>query len=339
MKLLSNSNSLHTVNMKEKIPKFMLFKRIVLVILLIIITGMIIQWGHNFYTNEKSSSRMSYTRVNGKKMEYKVSGFGDYTVIFDGTTGATAEEWNKVAKDVSSSLGVKTFVYNRRGYGENDGGKLQTPKEQAEDLKILLRKAAVSSPFILVGEGYGSLVMTNFASLYPETVAGVVLVNPYDEEKLKEESLGITGMADLVRKKIEAIGSNISLTLIMDKLGLVSSIPDFSNNLSESEKKQFDYKKNQNNYRDAVYNETKNIYNISNDSQKNGMFKDIPYYIISNQDNNSLKRLGGNNITFEYKSSYSGNVYSMMDSDSVKNSIKKVVDIARKIKKVNEKTN
>ena len=165
------------------------------------------------------------------------------------------------------------------------------------------------------------------------------MVNPYDEEKLKEESLGITGMADLVRKKIEAIGSNISLTLIMDKLGLVSSIPDFSNNLSESEKKQFDYKKNQNNYRDAVYNETKNIYNISNDSQKNGMFKDIPYYIISNQDNNSLKRLGGNNLTFEYKSSYSGNVYSMMDSDSVKNSIKKVVEIARKIKKVNEKTN
>ncbi|WP_024613997.1 alpha/beta fold hydrolase [Clostridium sp. Ade.TY] len=339
MKLLSNSNSLHTVNMKEKIPKFMLFKRIVAIILIVIITGIVIQWGYNFYTNEKSASRMSYTRVNGKKMEYKVNGVGDYTVIFDGTTGATADEWNKVAKEVSDNLGVKTFVYNRRGYGENDGGSLQTPKDQAEDLKILLRKAAVSSPFILVGEGYGSLIITNFANLYPDSVAGVVLVNPYDEAKLNEKGEGVSGIADLVRKKIEAIGSNVSLTLLMDKIGLASNLKDFENNLSESEKEQFNYRKNQSNYRNAVYNETKNIYDRESNSQKDGMFKDLPFYIISNQDDNSLKRLGSSDLTFQYKSNYDGEVYSLMDSGSVENAIKKVIEISRKTQKSTTKDN
>lgn len=339
MKLISNSNSLHKVNMKEKLPKFELFKRIISIILIVIITGMIIQWGYNFYVNEKVGPRMDYTRVNGKKMEYSTYGSGDFTVIFDGTTGANAYEWEQIAKDVSNNLGVKTFVYNRRGYGFDDGGRRQTPKEQAEDLKILLRKAATGAPFILVGEGYGSLVMTNFAKLYPESVKGVVLINPYDEAKLNEEGNGIKSTFNLMRKKMEALGSNMSLTLFMDKLHLVSNLDDFENNLPDFAKDQFNYKKNQSEYRDAVYNETKNVYDRVSDSQTDGMFKDIPYYIISNEENNSLSRLGSKELTMQYKSNYNGEVYSFMDSQNIEVAIKKVVETARKLEKEKSQNN
>ncbi len=339
MKLLPNSNSLHTVDMREKIPKITLLKRIIIITLIVMITGLVIQWGYGFYVGEKFGARMKYTRVNDKKMEYNVSGSGDFTVIFDGAMGANSYEWKNVADEVEKQLGVKTFVYNRRGYGFNDSGSRITPKEQAEDLKILLRKAAAGGPYILVGEGYGSLVMTNFANMYPETVKGVVLINPYDENQIKDKKNSINDTIDLVRKKIEDVGSNFSLTLLLDKIGLASENKDFENNLVGFAGEEFSYKKNQSGYRDAVYNETKNIYDRASDSQKDGMFKDIPYYILSNQDDNSLKRLGSKDLTFQYKSSYNGSIYSMMDSKNVENGIKKVVETARKIEKKNSQNN
>ena len=339
MRLLPNSNSLHKVNMKEKVPKSVLFKRIVITILIVILAGMIIQWGYGFYVSEKVDSRMKYTRVNEKKMEYNTSGTGDLTIIFDGDMAANSYEWKNVASDIQNSEGVKTFVYNRRGYGFNDGGDRLTPKEQAEDLKILLRKSAVSAPYILVGEGYGSLVMTNFANMYPDTVKGVVLINPYDENKLNNTKNTIGDTLDLLRKKLEYLGSKCSLTLLLDKLGLASNNKEFENNLQSIAKEEYNLKKDQSNYREAVYNERKNIYDKVSNSQRAGMFNNIPYYIISNEVDNTLKNLGSKDLTFQYKSSYNGNMYSMMDSQNVENAIKKVVETARRIEKSNKKNN
>ncbi|MGL4570250.1 MAG: alpha/beta hydrolase [Clostridium sp.] len=339
MRLLPESNSLHKVDMREKIPKMTLFKRIVIIILIIIGSGMIFQWGYDFYTGEKANSSMDYTRVNEKKLEYKTGGSGDFTVIFDGSTGADSSEWKPVADKVEKELGVKTFIYNRRGYGYSDGGSQIAPKDQASDLKILLRKAAANGPYILVGEGYGSLVMTNFAKLYPEDVKGVVLVNPYDESEIKEKGNGLNDTLDLIRKKIEYTGSKCSLTLILDKLGIASSNKEFDDNITGYTKEQFDLRKNQSSYRQAVYNETKNIYDRVSDSQTEGMFKDIPYYILSKNDDNTLKKLGSTDLTFQYNSGYDGAIYSLNDSENVYGAIKKVVETARKIDKKKDTQN
>ena len=108
---------------------------------------------------------------------------------------------------------------------------------------------------------------------------------------------------------------------------------DFSNNISGYAKEQFDFNINKSNYRDAVYNETKNIYDRVSDSQTDGMFKDIPYYILSKNEDNPLKRLGSSDLTFQYNSGYDGTVYSLNDSQNVYGAIKKVVETARKIEK------
>ena len=54
------------------------------------------------------------------------------------------EEWNPIVDELKKNDNVRTFVYNRRGYGFSDSGSAgRTPEEQAKDLKILLRKAGV----------------------------------------------------------------------------------------------------------------------------------------------------------------------------------------------------
>ena len=184
---LPESNGLYKVNMKEPVSKATIRKRILTVICLIIFGFIMFQQLSNYFGNRRIKSNFSYITVNGEKYDYDLSGKGEYTIVFDGAIATTADQWKDIRKDIEEQYDVQTFVYNRAGYGESDLGEEKSPKKQAEDLKILLRKAGVTDKFILVGEEYGSLVMTNFASLFPDSVSGMLLIKPLDENKVKSE--------------------------------------------------------------------------------------------------------------------------------------------------------
>ena len=187
MNLIPESNGFKKVNMKKKISHVGWLKRISMLIAGIFIFGLIFQVITYFIGNGKLSSSLDYTKVNGNKMEYKYKGSGDYTIVFDGAIGTTLYQWDEISDRINKELNAKTFVYNRKGYGFSDIATDRTPKEQAMDLKILLRKAGVSGKLILVGEEYGSLIMTNFAKEYPDSVSAMILINPYSEEEVKTE--------------------------------------------------------------------------------------------------------------------------------------------------------
>ena len=188
MKLLSHSNGLYKLD-KEKISKMKILKRCAIFLVVLLTIGFLIQSISNLIVNSKLKSHFKYVRLDGKKIEYKLKGSGDYTVIFDGSIGTNLYEWNNVCNMLDEENKVSTFIYNRRGYGFNDGGTRISPEEQAKQLKLLLRKAGASGPYILVGEEYGSLVLINFAKLYPDSVAGVVLVNPIAEKSLEDKEV------------------------------------------------------------------------------------------------------------------------------------------------------
>ena len=187
MNLIPESNGFKKVNMKKKISHVGWLKRISMLIAGIFIFGLIFQVITYFIGNGKLSSSLDYTKVNGNKMEYKYKGSGDYTIVFDGAIGTTLYQWDEISDRINKELNAKTFVYSRKGYGFGDIATVRTPKEQAMDLKILLRKAGVSGKLILVGEEYGSLIMTNFAKEYPDSVSVMILINPYSEEEVKTE--------------------------------------------------------------------------------------------------------------------------------------------------------
>lgn len=328
MKFLSHSNGVHKVE-KEKISKGKYFKNFIIFLIGLLILGFGIQIVTNFIDNARLKSRFKYVRLDGKKMEYKLKANGDYTVIFDGAIGANMFEWDEVCKTLEDKK-VSTFIYNRKGYGFDDGGELKTPEDQAKDLKLLLRKAGAPEPYILVGEEYGSLITTNFVKLYPDSVAGVVLVNPICEEKMQTKQFKQNIKSAYYRSKFEAIGSNFSLTSLLNKMGLTMENKTFKEHMTESELDEFNSFENKSNYRQAVSNELENLYRNVSNSQTKGLLGNKPLYIITDDDEDPIKTIGDPSTTTIYKEETNGSPLSVLDPDAIVNGVNSVQKDAKK---------
>lgn len=333
--MIPESNGLYRVNMKEKVSKIGIFKRISFLIIFIFLLGFIFQTVTDFIGDEKISSSLYYAKVNGEKMEYNYGGSGDYTVVFDGAIGTTLYQWNDVCKKLNE-MGVKTFVYNRSGYGYSKYVSGRNVKEQAEDLKILLRKAGVSGKLILVGEEYGSLVMTNFAKEYPETVAGMLLIKPLNESTIKTDKYKDDIKWTYYKSRIESIGTNFGLTTLLDKLDQTYEISTFENSLNDYEKEEFNILKNRSSYRKAIKSELGNLYSYNLDSQVDKLMDGKPLYIISNDGNDPLKSLGGDKYVTVYKTKSKEQILSVTDKDAIVNGVN---NILRELKKINKNKN
>lgn len=328
MKFLSHSNGIHTVQ-KDKISKMKIFKNCLSFLALLIIVGFISQIITNMIDDSRLKSQFKYVRLDGKKLEYKLKTAGDYTVIFDGALGTNMYEWDGVCKTLEENK-VSTFIYNRGGYGFNDGTDAKTPEDQAKDLKLLLRKAGAPEPYILVGEEYGSLVTTNFAKLYPDSVAGVVLVNPISEEKMRTKEFKDSIKFDYYRSQFEAIGSNFSLTTLLNKMGLTMENTTFKEHLSGEELEEFDSLENKKNYRQAVSNELGNLYKGASNSQTDGLLGNKPLYLITNDEKDPIQKIGNSATTTVYKEEVNGSPLSQLDPDAIVNGVNSVIKDAKK---------
>ena len=229
----------------------------------------------------------------------------------------------------------QAFVYNRRGYGFSDGGSNRTVKEQAEDLRILLRKSAAPSPYILVGEEYGSLVfnwicksLSRFScrNYISKSFSWKYEIN--SEEFLKEVRL------EKFRRGIEKLGSNIGLTSLIDKLDIDCKLDEFENSLEEDDLTEFKSHRTKSNYTRAVYNELGNIVSGSNSSQEVGVFKEKPYYLIAKENQVELKSLGDEELTKVYEISTESNFLSITEKDSVITGIRQVIKKANEIERM-----
>ena len=259
MNLIPESNGLHKVNMRENLSPVQMVKRISIILAIVLGCGFIFQSLSNFIGNEKVKQRLNYVKIDDNKMEYKASGSGQYTVVFDGALGTNLYAWNSVAKKVEKELDVRTLVYNRYGYGFNTIREHKDITAQTEQLKTLLSKLGLTGNLILVGEEYGSLVMTNFAKEYPDMVAGMVLIRPLSEDNIKSNEFKKKLRFKYYKSKIEAVGASFGLTTLMDKLGLAYSIEGFEQNLPKGADEEFSVHKNKKDYRKAVSNEMENL--------------------------------------------------------------------------------
>lgn len=336
MNLLSHSNGIYKMK-KEKLSMMEIIKRCVIVFLALLLFGFIIQSVSNLIDNTKMKSKFKYVRIDGKKMEYKLKGNGSYTVVFDGAIGTNMYQWNDVCKNLEDNKDITTFIYNRRGYGFNDGGEIRSPEDQAKDLKLLLKKAGAPEPYILVSEEYGSLVATNFIKLYPDSTIGAVMINPLSKGKIETKEFKSSIAVKYYRSMIESIGSSFAFTSLLDKAGIAMENKLFEEKLSESERDEFNSLKNKKGYREAVYNELKNIYKNSaaDITETEEILKNKSLYIISNDDNDSIKKIGDPLYTTIYNGDVSEVPYSAIKPESVVSSINSVIKEAKKIAKNN----
>lgn len=327
MRLLPESNGLYKVKKRRQLSNFEIAKRIISGILILVLVGFVIQLVINFIGNEMARPRLSYGRVDGAKYEFKTKGSGKYSIIFDGAIGTNLYAWDNVVKEIDKSFDANTFTYNRSGYGFSDKSKIKTPEQQAEDLRNVLKKAGVYPPYILVGEEYGSLVLSSFAKKYKDEVVGVILINPITEETLKSEEFKKSLRGSYIRSNIEHFGSYVSLTALMDKLNLTLKTKGFEDGLDKGPKEEFEVHENKKPYKQAVKNEISNLYKGDADGQVPKMFGDVPLYIIYNKEDASIEGLGGK----LHKSECKENLLSIYDSDNIVNAIEKVLLDMKKI--------
>jgi pimeloyl-ACP methyl ester carboxylesterase len=118
--------------------------------------------------------------VGGRKLHLQVSGesFGPGpTVILEAGLAATSLSWATVQPIIAGFARVAS--YDRAGLGWSDDAiRPATALNAANDLNLLLDRAELPGPHILVGHSLGGLIVRVLQQLHPDRVAGLVLVDP-----------------------------------------------------------------------------------------------------------------------------------------------------------------
>jgi pimeloyl-ACP methyl ester carboxylesterase len=105
-----------------------------------------------------------------------MTGSGNPTVIFEAGAGGPLEVWARIQPEVSKF--TRTVSYDRAGNGLSKKGP--TPRDGrhvATELHTALHNAHVPPPYSLVGHSLGGPYIRVFAGMYPDEVAGMVLVS------------------------------------------------------------------------------------------------------------------------------------------------------------------
>jgi pimeloyl-ACP methyl ester carboxylesterase len=118
--------------------------------------------------------------VDGRLLRTRVEGDGSPAVVLEIGLGGPLDEWELVQPEVARF--TKVFAYDRIGAVELKS-KL-TGQDVARELHAALHKSGVDPPYVLVGQSMGGMYNRVFASLYPKEVAGMVLLDPTQEEFL-----------------------------------------------------------------------------------------------------------------------------------------------------------
>lgn len=120
--------------------------------------------------------------VGGHKLTLVTRGSGGPTVVIEPGMGHAAvegNEWKSVCDEIARTNLV--CLYDRAGLGSSDPApkKPRTSRDAARDLHTLLKNAKIPGPYVLVAHSIGGLNARVFADMYPDDVAGVVLVDVY----------------------------------------------------------------------------------------------------------------------------------------------------------------
>ncbi len=128
----------------------------------------------------KTTTQTQYVDVEGHKLTLQVAGAGTPTVVLDYGLGGSIATWSDVFPEVARF--TRVVAYERAGYGKSEPGPEPRSQTQiATELHTLLHRANIAPPYVLVGHSLGGVNIRAFAHLFKDEVAGLVFVDPLNE--------------------------------------------------------------------------------------------------------------------------------------------------------------
>lgn len=138
----------------------------------------------NLSMNQKNKMTPPGKIVKTEKSSVHIikSGEGPVTVILEAGLGSLSIDWCQIQPEISKR--AKVLSYDRGSYGWSQSTKkYRTALDHVEELKEILVKVDLAPPYLLVGHSYGGLIMRLFASMHPEQVKGLILVDSVHENQ------------------------------------------------------------------------------------------------------------------------------------------------------------
>jgi pimeloyl-ACP methyl ester carboxylesterase len=146
--------------------------------------------------------------VGGHSLHLSCTGTGSPTVVLEPGAGLMSSALGWIAPAVADDTQV--CVYDRAGRGWSDpADSVQDATQIATDLHTLLDRGQVPGPYVLAGHSFGGLYVLTFAALYPDDVAGMVLVDstaPASESTAEQNSPGAEASYNLMGR-VSALAS------------------------------------------------------------------------------------------------------------------------------------
>jgi pimeloyl-ACP methyl ester carboxylesterase len=120
--------------------------------------------------------------IGGRSLNIYCSGEGSPAVILESGKGSPGYSWVFVQREIAQF--TRACWYDRSGYGWSDSGPYpQNSAATARELHELLRRAAIQPPYVLVGHSLGGFHVRVYNGLYPNDLAGMVLVDSSHEDE------------------------------------------------------------------------------------------------------------------------------------------------------------
>ena len=114
--------------------------------------------------------------VEGHRLHMQLMGSGRPTVVLETGLGGMSAAWGWVQPEVAHF--TRVVAYDRAGLGWSESAESPiTAFLVARRLHRLLDAAGIDGPYVLVGHSMGGLFLRVFAHLYPDEVAGMVLID------------------------------------------------------------------------------------------------------------------------------------------------------------------
>jgi len=154
---------------------------LIIIIIVLATTGIVYQTAAAESDKRNFPAPGNLIDVGGFKMHIHCVGAGSPTVILETLSGGTSSYWGWIQPEVAKQTRVCVYDRAGRGWSEPDP-EPQSLERTVRNLHTLLANAEIEGPYVMVGHSIGGIYVRQFASDYPDEVAGMVLVdaaNPY----------------------------------------------------------------------------------------------------------------------------------------------------------------